>query len=79
VIRIADRKNADHLAIKSNATGIHYPIIHLQPAYTDLGYRKGDFPLTEEQAEQILSLPMYAELTEDMIGYAAEIIQESVS
>lgn len=44
--------------------GVHYPIpLHLQPALKDLGYKKGDFPITERAAERILSLPMYAELT----------------
>lgn len=46
------------------ATGLHYPIpIHLQEAFTDLGYGPGDFPITEQYAEEILSLPMYPELT----------------
>ncbi|HYN87235.1 MAG TPA: DegT/DnrJ/EryC1/StrS family aminotransferase [Ardenticatenaceae bacterium] len=59
------------------ATGIHYPIpIHLQPAYADLGYTRGDFPVTEAYAEQILSLPMYAELTPDQIDFIGESISE---
>jgi len=46
-------------------TGIHYPIpVHLQPAFADCGYRGGDFPYSERAASQVLSLPMYAELTE---------------
>ncbi|MBI2833251.1 MAG: DegT/DnrJ/EryC1/StrS family aminotransferase [Acidobacteria bacterium] len=45
-------------------TGIHYPIpVHQQPAYADLGYHRGDFPVAERAAETILSLPMYAELS----------------
>src|SRR5579859_1457178 len=44
-------------------TGIHYPIpVHLQPAYSDLGYHAGDFPETERAAAEVLSLPMFAEL-----------------
>lgn len=44
-------------------TGIHYPIpVHLLPAYSDLGYRKGQFPQAEKAAAEVLSLPMFAEL-----------------
>lgn len=50
------------------ATGIHYPRpIHLQPAYASLGYASGSFPVTERLAAQSLSLPMYAELTDEQI------------
>jgi dTDP-4-amino-4,6-dideoxygalactose transaminase len=46
-------------------TGIHYPKpIHLQEAYTELGYKRGDFRVTEDLAERILSLPMYPELSD---------------
>ncbi|MCI0486190.1 MAG: DegT/DnrJ/EryC1/StrS family aminotransferase [Blastocatellia bacterium] len=46
-------------------TGIHYPIpVHLQEAYSDLGYGRGDFPCSERVADEVLSLPMYAELRE---------------
>ena len=49
-------------------TGIHYPTrIYLQTAYSDLGYRKGDFPNAETLAQRILSLPMFAELMEEQI------------
>jgi dTDP-4-amino-4,6-dideoxygalactose transaminase len=45
-------------------TGVHYPIpVHLQPAYADLGYGAGDFPVSETVASEVLSLPMYPELT----------------
>lgn len=56
-------------------TGIHYPRpIHLQPAYAALGYKQGDFPVTERLAAESLSLPMYAELTEDQIGRIADTV-----
>ena len=61
------------LTEKGVYTGIHYPIpIHLQEAYRSLGYQKGDFPVTEQTAEHILSLPMYPELTDEMITYVVE-------
>lgn len=59
------------------ATGIHYPIlIHLQPAFADLGYKKGDFPITEKVSDEILSLPMYPELKEEQIKYVVQRIKE---
>src|ERR1700681_1023880 len=74
VIQI-DQRDAlkEHLASRGIGVGIHYPIpIHLQPAYRDLGYRQGDFPVTEEYARGILSLPMYAELTPEIVARVAE-------
>ena len=70
-----DQRDAlkEHLASRGISVGIHYPIpIHLQPAYRDLGYRQGDFPVTEEYARGILSLPMYAELTPEIVARVAE-------
>ena len=59
-------------------TGIHYPIpVHLQEAYTDLGYRLGTFPHSERAAREVLSLPMYAELTPEHINSVVETIQRS--
>lgn len=61
-------------------TGIHYPIpIHLQPAYHALGYQPGTFPITEEYAKEILSLPMYPELDAASITYVADTIGEFVA
>jgi len=49
---------------KGIQTGIHYPIpVHLLPAYADLGYTQGDFPHSEQAANEVLSLPMFAELS----------------
>jgi dTDP-4-amino-4,6-dideoxygalactose transaminase/acetyltransferase-like isoleucine patch superfamily enzyme len=56
-------------------TGIHYPIpVHLQPAYANLGYRAGDFPHSERAAQQVLSLPMYAELPTSAIHTVADTV-----
>jgi len=58
-------------------TGIHYPIpVHLQPAFADLGYKAGDFPHTEAAAEEVLSLPMFAELTSDQQDTVSEAVHE---
>jgi dTDP-4-amino-4,6-dideoxygalactose transaminase len=56
-------------------TGVHYPIpIHLQPAHTDLGYRPGDFPVSEQAASQVLSLPMFPELTREQVEDVAAAV-----
>jgi dTDP-4-amino-4,6-dideoxygalactose transaminase len=56
-------------------TGVHYPVpIHLQPAYASLGHKPGDFPEAERQAERVLSLPMFPELTDEQIGKVAEAV-----
>jgi dTDP-4-amino-4,6-dideoxygalactose transaminase len=56
-------------------TLIHYPIpIHLQEAYSDLGLKKGTCPIAESYANEILSLPMFPELTESEIKYVCDII-----
>jgi len=59
------------------ATGLHYPLpLHLQKAYGHLGYKKGDFPVTERVAGTLLSLPMYPELTRPQIEYVVELIKK---
>ncbi len=64
------------LAEQGIATGIHYPApIHLQPAYRHLGYREGDFPVTEASARRMLSLPMYPELPEEAIQRVVQAIR----
>ena len=80
VIRVMNRdKVIKELKEKSVATGIHYPIpLHLTGAYANLGYKQGDFPLAEAAADRILSLPIYPELTEEMIDYVAAQLKEIV-
>ena len=57
------------------ASGLHYPIpLHEQKCFEKLGYKKGDFPVTEELAEQGLSLPMFAELTDDQLNMVSDTI-----
>jgi dTDP-4-amino-4,6-dideoxygalactose transaminase len=58
-------------------TGIHYPVPnHLQPAMKSLGYKQGDFPVTEQVVGNILSLPMFAELTDEEIETVAAAVKE---
>jgi len=60
-------------------TGIHYPIpVHLQPAYADLGYQAGDFPVAEKIAGEVFSLPMYPELSEEQVSaVCAAVLREA--
>ncbi len=70
----------EHLESRGISASIHYPIpIHLQPAYKDLGYKRGEFPVTEGLARRILSLPMYAELTSEQIEFVALTIRKFMS
>ncbi len=81
VVRLADRDRVrDELAARGIETGIHYPVpIHLQPAYRHLGYRRGDFPVTESYADELLSLPMYPELPDNAQRRVAEALREVVA
>jgi dTDP-4-amino-4,6-dideoxygalactose transaminase len=66
-----------HLAQRGVQTLIHYPIpIHLQKAYSDLGYARGAFPNAERLAETMLSLPMFPELSREQIEYVVRAIKE---
>jgi dTDP-4-amino-4,6-dideoxygalactose transaminase len=80
VIQVANGKRdelAKFLNEKNISTGLHYPVpLHMQKCFSHLGYKKGDFPVTEKLAENGLSLPMYAELKEEQISYIAENIKE---
>jgi dTDP-4-amino-4,6-dideoxygalactose transaminase len=81
VVRVADREQLkDHLAAAGIGTGIHYPIpLHLQKAYATFRYQRGNFPVTERVATEILSLPMFPGLTEEMQVRVAEQTAECVS
>ena len=64
-----------YLQEKGIVTGIHYPIpVHLTKAFESLGYKRGDFPITEDRSRNILSLPMYPELTQGQIEYVVKEI-----
>ena len=66
-----------YLTDKNITTLIHYPTpIHLQKAYSSLGYGPGSFPKAEGVAKEIVSLPLYPSLTEEEVGYVCESIQE---
>jgi dTDP-4-amino-4,6-dideoxygalactose transaminase len=80
-VELADRDAAaQRLAADGIGSGMHYPIpVHLQPAYADLGYARGDFPIAEQFAASTLSLPLYPEMTEAAVEtVAAAIMKQSV-
>jgi dTDP-4-amino-4,6-dideoxygalactose transaminase len=80
VIRTRDRERLQKW-LKSHgvSTGIHYPVpVHLQEACAGLGYSPGSLPETEAAARQILSLPMFAELTIDEVAYVCQTIRDYV-
>ena len=73
-----DRRDELHqfLLDREIQNGIHYPVpVHMQPAYQDLGYGPGDFPVSEAVASEILSLPMFPELTESQIDEVTGVIR----
>jgi dTDP-4-amino-4,6-dideoxygalactose transaminase len=78
VVRLQERDALlEYLKERGISTGIHYPIpLHLQPACRHLGHKEGDFPITEEFARQVLSLPMYPELTQAQIQEVVRAIKE---
>ncbi len=77
VVRTAHREALlKHLKAAGVGAGVHYPIpVHLQPAYADLGHRRGDLPATEAFADECLSLPIYAELTEAQLDQVVTAVK----
>ena len=67
------------LSERGIATGLHYPMpLHLQNAYASMGLKEGAFPVAENSARRLLSLPMFAELTKDQMDYVIDSIKEFV-
>ncbi len=77
VIRVKNRDEFMAALVENDVfCGIHYPIpLHLQDAYSSLGYKKGDYPVAEKCCEQLVSLPMFPELTSEQISYVVEKIK----
>jgi dTDP-4-amino-4,6-dideoxygalactose transaminase len=80
VVRVADREGLiKFLKTAQIGTGIHYPIpLHLQKAYTNLKYTKGDFPYAEKAAAEIVSLPMFPNLTQEQLERVVYEVQRFV-
>jgi len=75
-IRVPKRDRIQQaLADRGIATAVYYPVpLHLQPLYAGLGYERGDLPQAESAADEVLSLPMYPELTSEQIERVAEAL-----
>lgn len=74
-----DRRDAlaAHLTSKGIGSGVYYPVpMHLQPCYKALGYKKGDFPVTERVTSRVLSLPMFPELTRGQKEHVISAVRE---
>jgi len=80
-IRVSNRDETIRcLADQGISTGIHYPVpVHLQEAYRNLGYERGQFPVAEHCATEFLSLPMYPELTRSQVEQVIEGVKEAVA
>jgi dTDP-4-amino-4,6-dideoxygalactose transaminase len=78
VVRVQDREALQaHLAEAGIGTGIHYPIpLHLQKAYEHLEYKKGAFPVTERVAGEIVSLPMFPQMTREQQQEVVQSVKE---
>jgi dTDP-4-amino-4,6-dideoxygalactose transaminase len=78
VVRHPDRDAlAARLKERGIGTLIHYPIpLHLQPAFASLGARRGDFPVAERAASEILSLPLYPEMSDAQVRTVAAAVRE---
>ncbi|HRV09030.1 MAG TPA: DegT/DnrJ/EryC1/StrS family aminotransferase, partial [Acidobacteriota bacterium] len=81
VIRVSDRDGLlDHFKENGIGAALHYPVpVHLQKAYAHLGYREGDFPITERVCREILSLPMFPGLTAEQQAQVAGAVGEFLS
>lgn len=81
VVRVRDRESLQaHLSDAGIGSGIHYPIpLHLQKAYENLGYKKGAFPVTERIASEIVSLPMFPQLTKAQQDEVVAQVKEFVA
>ncbi|MCI0715788.1 MAG: DegT/DnrJ/EryC1/StrS family aminotransferase, partial [Chlorobi bacterium] len=65
---------------KGIQTGLHYPVpLHIQKAYSYLNHKAEDFPVAARQSKEILSIPMYPEMTDEMVNYVCKTIKSFYS
>ena len=80
-IRVTNRAEVQRsLAERGVQTFVYYPVpLHLQPMYSSLGYRRGDLPVAEKAAAEVLSLPMFPEMTAKDVKLVADCLEECVT
>jgi dTDP-4-amino-4,6-dideoxygalactose transaminase len=80
VVRVRDRDQVKQkLQERGVSSAVYYPLgLHRQQCFARLGYREGDFPETEKACREVLALPVYPELTETQVQYAATTLREIV-
>jgi dTDP-4-amino-4,6-dideoxygalactose transaminase len=77
-VRVRERDRVRDRLSARVGTSIHYPLpVHLQPAYADLGYTRGDFPESEALAEETLSLPIFPGITDDEVDAVCAQLREA--
>jgi dTDP-4-amino-4,6-dideoxygalactose transaminase len=78
-VRAPDRDAVRGRLAPEIATNVHYPIpVHLQPAFADLGYRRGDFPIAEAFCDETLSLPIFPGVRDDEVDEVCERLAEAI-
>jgi dTDP-4-amino-4,6-dideoxygalactose transaminase len=81
VVRVQNRDAVKQkLAERGVGSGVYYPLgLHMQKCFAHLGYKEGDLPITEQACKEVLALPVYPELREDEIRYAAKQLREAAA
>ena len=81
VIRVKRRDElVEHLQERGVGSVVYYPLgLHVQECFRYLGYKDGDFPETEKAAREVLALPIYPELTREMLDAVVEAVLSFVS
>ncbi len=81
VVRVPARDSVlNRLTASGIGAGVHYPVpLHLQPAYAHMGHARGDYPNTEQAADEVLSLPLFPEITEDQQSWVVEALCDAVA